>query len=108
MFIRLIHSDLHLGHVFLKYPGKNLERILKMDLQDLRKETPKIKVVDVTGYSIGPQLFDLVDSIKHPVAINADEFPTSTSQRRAHSSRRPRCRPRRPRRLRTHQRLPGE
>ena len=81
MFIRLIHSDLHLGHVFLKYPGKNLEKILKMDVQDLRKETPKIKVVDVTGYSIGPQLFDLVDSIKHPVAINADEFPTSTSQR---------------------------
>ena len=81
LFIRLIHSDLHLRHVFLKYEGKDLERILKMSKEDLRRENPKIKVIDVTGYSIGPQTFDLVDAIKHPVAINADEYPTPTSQR---------------------------
>lgn len=82
MFIKLIHSDLHLGHIYLKYTkGMTLDKLAKMSKEDLIKEEPKIKVIDVTAMSIGPQTFDLVDILKHPVAINAEEYLTIETQR---------------------------
>ncbi len=79
--IGLIHSNLHLGHVYLKYnKGRTLDDILKLSKEDLYKEDPAIKIIDLTGMAIGPQIFDLVDIIKHPVSINAYDYPTQVSQ----------------------------
>ncbi|MEK6907257.1 MAG: hypothetical protein AABW45_01900 [Nanoarchaeota archaeon] len=82
IFFRIIHSDLHLGHIFLKYNGKKFSDIKDISKEDLRKYEPKIKIVDLTGMSIGPQTFDLVDMLKHPVSVNAEDYPTQTSQRK--------------------------
>ena len=82
IFIRLIHSDLHLGHIFLKYDNLKYSSMVEMSKEDLKKYNPEIKIVDVTGMSIGPRTFDLVDILKHPVAINADEYPTKDAQRK--------------------------
>jgi len=82
IFVRIIHSDLHLGHIFLRYNSKEFSDVKNMSKEELSKYEPKIKIVDVTGMSIGPQTFDLVDMLKHPVAINAEKYSTQNSQRK--------------------------
>src|SRR3989338_877376 len=82
IYFKLIHSDLHLGHTYLRYGGLELNDILSMDKKELRKLDPKIKIIDVTGMSIGPQTFDLVDILKHPAAVNPDEYMTEDTQRK--------------------------
>lgn len=82
IFFGIIHSDLHLGHIFLKYNGKKFSDLKDISKEELWKYNPKIKVVDVTGMSIGPQTFDLVDMLKHPVAVNAEQYDAQSSQRK--------------------------
>jgi len=65
VFFRLIHADLHPGHIYIK-----------------NEEEKEVRLVDVTGMRIGPQTFDLVDLLKHPVSINSNEHPSLSSQRK--------------------------
>ncbi len=81
IFTRIIHSDLHLGHIFLRYNDKKFSSIKNMSKNELSKYNPEIKIIDLSAMRIGPQTFDLVDILKHPAAINCNEYPTQNSQR---------------------------
>ncbi len=56
----IIHSDLHLGHVIVN---------------------GKLKIIDYGGATIGPKAFDLVDPLKHPLAIDPFRHPNVEKQR---------------------------